>query len=126
MGWHPIGSDISSHLPFTPVVEANGFVFISGQASVDATGAIVSGTFEEEMRRSMANVESRAALGRADAGATSCASPATCTTRPTARCYNQLYREYFSPPFPARTTMSNVPLARAEVRDRRDRRPSDA
>ncbi|WP_394943433.1 RidA family protein [uncultured Ilumatobacter sp.] len=57
-GWTPIATDISSHLPFTPAVEANGFVFVSGQASVDATGAIISGTFEEEMRLSMANVES--------------------------------------------------------------------
>ncbi|MEY2580781.1 MAG: 2-iminobutanoate/2-iminopropanoate deaminase [Ilumatobacteraceae bacterium] len=104
--WQPIGSDITSHLPFTPVVAANGFVFVSGQASVDSTGAIVSGTFEEEMRRSMANVESVLAS-------------AGLTLRDVVRVtsyvhdladgplYNQLYREYFSPPFPARTTLSN-------------------
>lgn len=106
VGWQPIGSDITSHLPFTPAVEANGFVFVSGQASVDSTGAIVSGTFEEEMRRSMSNVQSVLASARL-------------TLRDVVRVtsyvhdpadgplYNQLYREYFSPPFPARTTLSN-------------------
>lgn len=107
VGWHPIGSDISSHLPFTPVVEANGFVFISGQASVDATGAIVSGTFEEEMRRSMANVESvlrSAGLTLRDVvRVTSYVHDPADGPR-----YNELYREYFSPPYPARTTLSNV------------------
>jgi 2-iminobutanoate/2-iminopropanoate deaminase len=105
-GWTPIATDISSHLPFTPAVEANGFVFVSGQASVDATGAIISGTFDEEMRRSMANVES--VLASADL-----------TLRDVVRVtsyvrdfadgprYNEIYRDYFTPPLPARTTISN-------------------
>jgi len=105
-GWRPIAADISSHLPFTPVVEANGFVFVSGQASVDAEGAIVPGTFEQEMRRSMANVE----LVLASAGLT-----LNNVVRVTSyvhdadhgRQYNEIYREYFTAPFPARTTLSN-------------------
>ncbi|MEY2400953.1 MAG: 2-iminobutanoate/2-iminopropanoate deaminase [Ilumatobacteraceae bacterium] len=116
VGWHPIGSNITSHLPFTPVVEANGFVFVSGQASVDGSGAIVSGTFEEEMRRSMANVES-------------VLESAGLTLRDVVRVtgyvhdaadgplYNRLYREYFVPPFPARTTLSNClsPVLKFEI-----------
>lgn len=105
-GWQPIGSDISSHLPFTPVVEANGFVFVSGQASVDSTGAIVSGTFEEEMRRAMANVEALLASAgltlRDVVRVTSYVHDTADGPR-----YNELYREYFTPPFPARTTLSN-------------------
>ena len=46
----------TSHLPFSPGLRANGFVFISGQASVDDKGAIVVDTFEGEFRRSMENV----------------------------------------------------------------------
>ena len=34
-----------------------GSGFVSGQASVDDEGNIVSGSFEEEMRRAMGNVE---------------------------------------------------------------------
>ena len=34
-----------SDLPFTAVVEAGRFVFLSRQASVDAAGVIIPGTF---------------------------------------------------------------------------------
>lgn len=105
-GWHPIDTDISTHLPFTPAVEANGFVFVSGQASVDETGKIIPGTFEEEMRRSMENVKrvlASAGLGLEDV------VRVTSYIRDSANGprYNELYREYFSAPLPARTTLSN-------------------
>ena len=40
-----------SHLPFSPAVRVGDLIFVSGQASVDKTGKIISGTFEEEFRR---------------------------------------------------------------------------
>ena len=46
-----------SHLPFSPATGAGGFVFVSGQASVDDAGAIVVDTFEGEFRRSVENVK---------------------------------------------------------------------
>ncbi len=105
-GWKPIHSEISSHLPFSPAVEANGFVFVSGQASVDNTGAIISGTFEEEMRRSFANVEgvlASAGLTLRDViRVTSYLHDAA-----DGPSYNELYREFFGAPLPARTTISN-------------------
>src|SRR6185295_18213711 len=45
-----------SKLPFSPAIKANGFLFVSGQASVDDTGELVSDTFEGEMRRSFDNL----------------------------------------------------------------------
>ena len=45
-----------SHLPFSPCVKVGPFVFVSGQASVDATGKIVSDSFEGEVRRSIENL----------------------------------------------------------------------
>ena len=45
-----------SHLPFSPCVKVGPFVFVSGQASVDATGKIVADTFEGEVRRSIENM----------------------------------------------------------------------
>lgn len=105
-GWTSIESEISSHLPFPPAVEANGFVFVSGQASVDNTGAIISGTFEEEMRRSFANVEGVLASAgltmRNVVRVTSYLHDAADGPR-----YNELYHEFFSAPLPARTTISN-------------------
>ena len=105
VGWWVIDTEINSHLPFSPVVEARGFVFVSGQASVDETGAIVSGTFEEEMRRSVANVErllqSCGLTLRDVVRVTSYVHDPADGTR-----YNEIYPEYFTPPFPARTTLA--------------------
>jgi 2-iminobutanoate/2-iminopropanoate deaminase len=94
-------------LPFSDSVSADGFVFVSGQASVDGDRRIVNDTFEGEMRRSLENVSAilksrgmtlrdvvqvRSYLGRQDDLAD----------------YNRIYREYFSPPYPARTTLIGV------------------
>ncbi|MEJ7798996.1 MAG: RidA family protein, partial [Ilumatobacter sp.] len=115
-GWAPIATEISSHLPFSPAVEANGFVFVSGQASVDDNGTIVPGTFDEEMRRSFANVESVLASAgltlRDVVRVTSYLQDADDGPR-----YNELYRKYFTAPLPARTTISNClsPALKFEV-----------
>ena len=96
----------TSHLPFSPVVVAGGFVFISGQASVDESGQIVSDTFEGEFRRSVENV-------RKVLAAAGCTLADVIQTRNYVRdpadvpLYNQLYREYFTEPFPTRTTITN-------------------
>ncbi len=105
-GWSPLQTPISSHLPFSAAVEANGFVFVSGQASVDDQGVIVSGDFEQEMRRSMSNVRRILAAVGLDLGD---------VVRVTSYVhnpdhlpqYNLLYREYFSSPLPARTTITS-------------------
>jgi 2-iminobutanoate/2-iminopropanoate deaminase len=102
------GPDVpKSHLPFSPAIEVGGFVFVSGQASVDGTGKIINDTFEGEMRRSLENVQKVLAaagltfkdvvrvtsyLGRQDDLAE----------------YNRIYREYFSEPYPARSTLMGV------------------
>lgn len=105
-GWQPISTGISSHLPFSAAVEANGFVYVSGQASVDATGQIVSGDFEQEMRRSMSNVQQILAATGLDLGDV---VRVTSYVHDPAHLpqYNSLYREYFSAPFPARTTITS-------------------
>ena len=93
-----------SPLPFSPGIMAGDYLFVSGQASVDAAGAIVNDTFEGECRRSFDNAEAivlaagftladvvqvRNYVGRQDDLA----------------AFNAIYREYFSEPFPARTTL---------------------
>jgi 2-iminobutanoate/2-iminopropanoate deaminase len=106
----------TSHLPFSPAVVVGDLVFISGQASVDAEGKIVPDTFEGEFRRSIENV--RKVL---EAAGTDLAH--VIQTRNYVRdaeevaLYNQLYREYFKEPFPARTTITNClpPNLRYEI-----------
>jgi 2-iminobutanoate/2-iminopropanoate deaminase len=92
-------------LPFSPAVVSGGFVFVSGQASVDERGAIVGGTFADEMRRSVEN------LGKVLAAA-GCAFDDVVQVRAYVHDpadlpeYNRLYRDLFVAPLPARTTLT--------------------
>ena len=113
----PINPDTPvSHLPFSPVARVGDLVFVSGQASVDATGKIISDTFEGEFRRSVENL--RKVLQTAG-----CDLNDVIQTRNYVRdaaevpLYNQPYREYFSAPFPTRTTITNClpPALRYEI-----------
>jgi len=93
-----------SNLPFSPAVKVGGLVFVSGQASVDSTGQIVHDTFAGEMRRSFENVRSVLA----GAGLTLRHVVRVCSyvaRQEDLAEYNRLYREYFSAPYPARTTL---------------------
>jgi 2-iminobutanoate/2-iminopropanoate deaminase len=96
----------TSHLPFSPCVVVGDLVFVSGQASVDKSGAIVSDTFEGEFRRSIENI--RAVLRTAGCDLSHIVQTRNYVDNPAdLPRYNQLYREYFSTPFPARTTIVN-------------------
>ncbi len=99
------GSDVpSSFLPFSPAVQTSDYVFISGQASVDAEGNIVKDTFEEECRRSFEN------LGRILRAAGLGFEDVVQVRNYVGRqedlpAFNRIYKEFFSAPFPARTTL---------------------
>src|SRR6185437_13670349 len=94
-----------SHLPFSPAIRAGDFVFVSGQASVDDTGAYVEGSFADELDRSLTNVTRilAAAGGSLDDVVQVKAYLGAITYRDE---FNSLYMSYFSPPMPARTTLS--------------------
>ncbi len=95
-----------SHLPFSPATKVGELIFVSGQASVDATGKIVSDSFEGEMRRSIENLRKVLEDSGSDLAH-------VVQTRNYVRddadlaLYNQIYPEYFQAPFPARTTITN-------------------
>ena len=102
------GPDVpTTHLPFSPAIKAGGFIFVSGQASVDErTGQIISDTFENEFRRSMENVRRILAAAGADLKHVVQVRSYVKDAKDLPE-YNTLYREYFSEPFPARTTITN-------------------
>ncbi len=94
----------ASNLPFSPALRVGDFVFVSGQASVDDAGKIVNDTFEGEMRRSIENV------GKVLAGAGLTLRDVVQTrnyvgSQSDLGQFNEIYREYFEAPFPARTTI---------------------
>jgi 2-iminobutanoate/2-iminopropanoate deaminase len=105
-----------SHLPFSPAVVVGDLIFVSGQASVDAKGKIVSDTFEGEFRRSLENVRRVLAAAGSDLAH-------VVQTRNYVRDaedlpqFNTLYRQFFTAPFPARTTITNClpPSLRYEI-----------
>lgn len=93
-----------SHLPFSPGVIAGDFVFISGQASVDETGKIVNDSFAGECRRSFENVRKILVAAGLDFSDVVQVRNYVAKQEDLAE-FNQIYREYFSAPFPARTTL---------------------
>jgi len=92
-------------LPFSLATQVGNLLFVSGQASVDKTGAILPGTFEEEFLRSVENM--RQILEAAGSSLTQIVQIRS-YIRDAADLplYNKLYREYFREPFPARTTVT--------------------
>ena len=91
-------------LPYSPATRAGGFVFVSGQASVDDQGNLVLDTFENEMRRTMSNIQRiLAAAGLSLSDVVQVRGYLIDTAYWDE--YNRLYREYFKQPFPARTTI---------------------
>jgi 2-iminobutanoate/2-iminopropanoate deaminase len=95
---------IKSSLPFSAAIRAGDFVFVSGMASADEEGRIIPDTFEHEARRTYQNISRTLA-----------AAGLNFSHIVQARCYladqkdwdahNRIYREFFSEPFPARTTL---------------------
>jgi 2-iminobutanoate/2-iminopropanoate deaminase len=95
-----------SHLPFSPATRVGNLVFVSGQASVDATGKIISDTFEGEIRRSIENLEKVLKSAGSDLAH-------VVQTRNYVRDaedlpnFNRIYLDFFNDPYPARTTITN-------------------
>lgn len=95
---------IASPLPFSPAVRAGDFVFVSGMASADEHGKLVPDTFENEARRTYQNI----ARILDDAGLDfSRVVQVRCylSSKDDWDAHNRIYREFFSEPFPARTTL---------------------
>jgi 2-iminobutanoate/2-iminopropanoate deaminase len=94
----------TSSLPFNPAVEAGGFIFISGQASVDINGKIINDNFDNECRRSFENV--RTILNGAGLSFEDVVQVRNYVAdQGDLKRFNEIYKEYFSEPYPARTTL---------------------
>ena len=99
------GKDIpKSHLPFSAGIRSGDFLFVSGQASVDKNGSIVEGSFEEECRRSFENL--RCILDAAGLSFDDVVQVRNYVGKQEYLAeFNAIYTDYFSQPFPARTTL---------------------
>ena len=103
-----VNKGAKSDLPFSPAIIANGFVYVSGQASVDPDkGAIITDTFEGEVRRSFDNL--LAILKEAGCGFEHVINVKSYVNDENDLAeYNRIYAEIFSAPYPTRSTIVGV------------------
>jgi 2-iminobutanoate/2-iminopropanoate deaminase len=91
-------------LPFSPAIKAGGFIFVSGQASLDDDGNVVLDTFDNEFHRTMSCIQR--ILTAAGASLKHVVQVKSYVRDPeSVPRYNELYRQYFSEPYPARSTI---------------------
>ena len=91
--------------PMSVAVKAGDWLYVSGQASTDpATGEFIPGTFDEEFARSITNlrrvIQQSGARAEQIVRITSYIRDESSLPR-----YNELYREAFAHPRPARTSI---------------------
>jgi 2-iminobutanoate/2-iminopropanoate deaminase len=101
----------ASSLPFSQLVEANGFVFVAGQVGDDpATGRRIEGDFEDEVRQMLENLGTLLRAAGLDYGDV---VKATCylTDFDLFPQMNAIYRHYFASEPPTRATVGVTRLA---------------
>lgn len=89
--------------PFPQAVQYNGMLFVSGQGPLDpSTSTPVTGTFESEAHLTIQNIEK---IVRAAGGELKDALKLTIYLTDLANIpkFNEIYIQYFSEPYPART-----------------------
>jgi 2-iminobutanoate/2-iminopropanoate deaminase len=95
---------VAPKFPYSPVVVSGDLVYTAGQGPFDEEGNLVSEDFAEQAHQTLRNV------GR-------CLEAAGCTFADVIKvnayvadlgefgAFNDIYREYFTEPYPARTTV---------------------
>jgi 2-iminobutanoate/2-iminopropanoate deaminase len=90
--------------PYSAALGAGGFVFVSGQIPLDAEGRIVGPTPKEQARKSLENMTvtlSEAGLALTDVVKTTI----FLKDMDDFGAVNEVYAEFFSEPYPARSTV---------------------
>ena len=98
--------------PYSPALDTGAMVFVSGQVSIDpTTGRDVEGGFDVQARQVLANIQRLV-----DAAGLSLSNVARVgvylTNGDDFNRLNEIYREVFAEPFPARATVVVAGLAR--------------
>jgi 2-iminobutanoate/2-iminopropanoate deaminase len=93
--------------PYSPVVVAGATVYTAGQTGTDADGKLVAGGIAEQTRQTLENVKI-------------CVEAAGCNMSDVVKVnafladladfagYNEVYKEFFSEPYPARTSVGSA------------------
>lgn len=90
--------------PYSPVVVDGDLVFTAGQVGFDEQGELVPGGIEAQTRRALENLS--ACLAAAGCGLADVLKVnAFLADLGEFEAYNEVYREFFREPYPARTTV---------------------
>jgi 2-iminobutanoate/2-iminopropanoate deaminase len=90
--------------PYSPVVVSGDLVVTAGQVAFDADGKLVPGGIREQTRQTLENLGRCLAAAGCDFGDVIKVT-AFLTDIGDFGGYNEVYAEFFRPPFPARTTV---------------------
>ncbi len=105
MNSYPMAPGQTQHAPpLSMWRRAGGLVFVSGHGAVDERGQFASEEFEAQYRYTMEQLS--ATLAEAGCAFADVVSVRCYIQHPSdLPAHNRLYRDYFSEPFPARTTV---------------------
>lgn len=93
---------------FSKVRRAHGLVFVSGEVA-HATAGRAPGDVAEQTALVLSHLA--ATLGNEGLGLRDVVQASVCLTRPEDfAAFDRVYRQHFSPPYPARTTVLATPL----------------
>lgn len=96
--------------PISSAIRVGDLIFISGQIGIDNTGAVVPGGVGEQTRASLQGIQDiLESMGAAMADVVQ--TRVFLTDFNGYDDYNRVYREYFSSPFPTRSTVGAPQLA---------------
>src|SRR5690349_12390452 len=92
--------------PYSHAIKSGGLVFLSGQAPFRKDGSKVEGSFEEQARQTFQNLESVASAAGASL-ADAVRIGVYLRDMSNFAAMNAVYREFFTEPYPARTTIQS-------------------
>ncbi|MCX5977178.1 MAG: RidA family protein [Coprothermobacterota bacterium] len=95
--------------PYSPGVEAGGFIFLSGQIPLLPDGALVEGDIQAQVEQSLKNLKGLLEQAGLDLKAV-VKTTIFLTDMADFPAVNEIYARYFSPPFPARSTVAVLAL----------------
>lgn len=95
---------VTPKAPYSPVVINGDLVFTAGQVGFDERGELVPGGIEAQTRRALDNLEACLRAGGCGLGDVLKVS-AFLADLADFEPYNAVYRQYFTAPYPARTTV---------------------
>ena len=92
--------------PYSQAIEANGFVFASGQLPIDpATNAFVKGGVKEQTRQSLTNAQSVLKAAGLDLSQV-IKTTVFLSDMADFAAMNEVYAEFFNEPYPARSAIA--------------------